>query len=140
MCVEFHITSNPTQDYNCFAWAAGESDSWWGHNGFADEFWPEGVTEEMTIEAFTEAYQTIGYQVCQNELLENGFEKIAIYQDQAGKPKHAARQKEDGVWTSKIGLWEDVQHRYANHLVISIRGEQVDYGRVAAIMKREIQQ
>jgi len=136
--VELTVTSKVTGDYNCFAWAAGESDSWWGHNQFADEFWPEGVKQEMSIRAFVEAFQTRDFKVCEDESLEVGFEKIAIYANDSGIPQHAARQIANGLWTSKIGLWEDVQHQYVVNLVSHFRGQIVDYGNVAVIMKREI--
>ena len=27
----YTVTSNPSEDYNCIAWAAGDTTSWWSH-------------------------------------------------------------------------------------------------------------
>lgn len=76
---EYSITSKQTVSYNCFAWAAGENQRWWSpidpDNIY---YWVEGVTDELTISAFIEAYQTLGYELCDNYELEVGFEKIAF--------------------------------------------------------------
>ena len=45
----------------------------------------------MTLDAFIQAFQSIGYEVCASDNLESGFQKIAIYADSTGKPTHAAR-------------------------------------------------
>ncbi len=73
-------------------------------------YWVEGVTDELTMSAFIEAYQTLGYELCDNYQLESGFEKIAIYAIDDGEPIHAARQLPTGKWTSKLGRWEDIRH------------------------------
>ena len=86
----------------------------------------------MTINAFTQAYQTIGYEVCDRPNLERGFQKIAIYADSAGKPTHAARQLPNGKWTSKLGQDEDIEHETLEGLT----GES--YGNVACIMRKII--
>ena len=134
MCVDIDVTSQKTNDYNCFAWAAGESDSWWYPS--LDDFWPEGVAEIETISAFVEAFQTVDFEICEDEIFEDGFEKIAIYANDYGQPKHAARQINDRLWTSKIGLWEDVQHEYVTNLIIDINGKTIDYGKAVVFMKR----
>ena len=68
--------------------------------------------------------------VCDNADLEAGFEKIAIYQ-LAGVPTHAARQLDDGSWTSKLGALEDVQHP-----LDGLRVE--DYGEPVRYLKRRM--
>ncbi|MCY3693393.1 MAG: hypothetical protein OXI54_12245 [Chloroflexota bacterium] len=35
----YEITSNPTDEYNCIAYAAGETDRWWSHVADADYYW-----------------------------------------------------------------------------------------------------
>ncbi|MEZ2302553.1 MAG: hypothetical protein ACBR13_12385 [Microcoleus sp.] len=61
------------------------------------------------MDAFIKAYQTIGYECCDNGDIEPGFQKIAIY-TYNGEPQHAALQEENGMWKSKLGDWEDIQH------------------------------
>jgi hypothetical protein len=74
----------------------------------------------------------LGYQVCEDSAVENGFEKIAIYADMASEPTHAARQLPNGKWTSKFGDFEDVRHVNPDCL------EGPLYGKVAVFMKRGI--
>lgn len=107
----YRITSKASRIYNCFAWAAGEDDRWW--NPLEPEnpyYWIDGVPAELTVAAFIQAYQTLGYEPCDDSGLEEGFEKIALYATPDGEPTHAARQLPDGKWTSKLGRWEDIEH------------------------------
>lgn len=123
----YRVTSPPTWRYNCIAWAAGdESRWWWPMDPF---YWPAGVPSEETISAFETAYQTIGYEVCADGTLEAGIEKVAIYADRSGAPKHAARQLDDGRWTSKLGRSVDISH--------TLEGlESAAYGRAVRFMAR----
>jgi hypothetical protein len=139
---EYRKTSCEDTHYNCIAHAAGKDDNWWWP--VADEVegvhWPAGVALVETIEAFIQAYETEGYEVCeaQSRELETGFEKIAIYVDADGTPTHAARQLPDGSWTSKLGDWEDIQHQTLEAL--ETRDDEahqgLGYGKVAKIVRR----
>jgi hypothetical protein len=44
-----------------------------------------------TIDAFRDAFATLCYSVCDNDQLEPGYEKVALFA-LAGAPKHAAKQ------------------------------------------------
>lgn len=141
MCLEilsnWQGTSPGTIYYNCFAWAAGESreNEWWDPIS-SDSYWPIGVERQRTLSAYVKAYQTIGYQLCDSSCFEKGFEKIALYVDNSGKPQHATRQLTNGMWTSKIGTWEDIQHSISEEFVIEIRAQIINFGTIAAVMKR----
>ncbi len=37
----YQVTSEPTDEYNCIAHAAAETDRWWSHVADADYYWPE---------------------------------------------------------------------------------------------------
>jgi hypothetical protein len=100
------VTSPPDLNYNCIAWAAGETHRPWWQGRF---YWPAGVPCDETIDAFLQAYQTLGYIPCADGTLEAGFEKIALYA-LSGVPKHAARQLPSGRWSSKLGSAEDIEH------------------------------
>jgi hypothetical protein len=103
-----HIeTSKATPLYNCIAWAAGDDRRyWWPCGGY----WPKGVPREETLEAFVQAFEVSGYELCEDGSLEPGFEKVALYIDGTGIPAHAALQLPDGRWTSKLGHCEDITH------------------------------
>lgn len=126
----FNVTSPQTSSYNCIAWAAEEDiRSWWPVHGY----WPKGVPNEVTLEAFEEAYATLGYKKCKDGKKEKGKIKIAIYIDNAiGRPTHAARQLTNGKWTSKLGQEHDIEHDAADLLC----GSQ--YGNIAMYMSKKI--
>jgi hypothetical protein len=75
--------------------------------------WPENVPRAETIDAFVRAFEAIGYQECEDGLLEIGYQKVALY----GKlvtgglsPTHMAIQLPNGNWSSKLGVHEDIEH------------------------------
>src|SRR5262245_60734737 len=89
---EWRSTSDPDDRYNCIAWAANVTAEWWWPVGLEKTYWPEGVARDVTLEAFHGAFATLGYFVCEGEQLEPGFEKIALFANDAGVPRHAARR------------------------------------------------
>lgn len=123
------VTSPASIRYNCIAWAAGDEEHWWwpGYKPYA--YWPVGIPESIKIESFQEAYATLGYQPCSDGEIEPGFEKIAIFVSDSGKPTHAARQLPSGRWTSKLGKSEDIEHNLKD-----LEGRR--YGKVSFFMKR----
>lgn len=128
----YYLTSPATPEYNCIAWAAGDEGIWWWPDQNGDYYWPTEIPRTETIEVFIKAYEGLGYSVCENATLEDGFEKVAIYADSNGKPTHAARQLDSGNWTSKLGQSEDIMHTTLDGLVGG------HYGYVAVILKRPI--
>ena len=92
-------------------------------------YWPKGVPREVTLEAFIAAYASLGYEACSGGDMEPGFEKIAIYTKPAGTPAHAARQLQNGRWSSKLGDEEDIEHDLSGL-------ECPRYGEVRQFMKR----
>lgn len=119
--------------YNCIAWAANTTTQFWwpGPPGPPFTYWPDGVRGDLTIESFVSAFATLGYELCDNDEFEVGYEKVALYA-RGGTPTHMARQVSAGSWTSKLGKWVDIEHS-------TLRGlEGTDYGGVVAILKRRI--
>jgi len=106
---DFRVTSDPDDQYNCIAWAAGSCTEWWWPAEF--KYWPAGVPREVTIEAFVQAFETVGFTVCANPDAVNGFEKIVIFV-KSGRPTHAAFLIPGGTWWgSKLGRSHDIEHR-----------------------------
>jgi hypothetical protein len=125
----YQVTSPAHPRYNCIAWAAGDTSIWWWPIEENGVFWPTSAPMEESVEAFQSAFATLGYEVCESELEEPGFEKIAIFAESDGMPSHAARQLANGRWTSKFGAMEDIVH--------DLRDLEGDvYGAVVRIMKR----
>lgn len=102
------ITSAATTEYNCIAWALGETDRCWWPGGYGC-YWPVGVMAAVTREAFRWCFAGRGYQPCDDGGLVEGVEKLCLY-EKAATPTHAARQLPSGRWTSKLGPDEDVEH------------------------------
>ena len=123
----YRVTSPPSPEYNCIAWAVGEQDRWWWPDAMGVCFWPSDVPREETLPAFIRAFELAGYSAADNAEFEIGFLKLAIYA-QNGEPTHAARQLSNGRWTSKLGANMDVEH--------SLDGLAGDlYGTVEVILK-----
>jgi len=68
---------------------------------------------------------------CDNGTLEDGIEKIAIYADSRDEWTHAAHQRDDGWWESKLGDDIDILHSTVECL------ESLLYGVVVQYLKRE---
>lgn len=107
---------------------AGDTERWWWPNPLF-YYWPQGTPLEETLAAFVQAFATLGFIPCNDDTLEPGFEKIAIYVNSQGKPTHAARQLHNGRWSSKLGREIDIEHS-----LVGLTNSE--YGSVAQILKR----
>jgi hypothetical protein len=45
-----NVTSPATIAYNCIAWAAGDTETWWWPDPFDQYFWPSGILRKETID------------------------------------------------------------------------------------------
>lgn len=131
--VPCEIASERTTDYNCFAFAAGETHVWWEPYVFPPApdlniYWPPGVGVQGTVEDYEAAFATRGFVRCANGEIEADCVKIVIFADDGG-PMHAARQLRDGRWHSKLGDLEDVIHD-------SLEGLAEEYGKKLSFLKR----
>jgi hypothetical protein len=127
------ITSEATPSYNCVAWAAGQTDAWWWPDPMYISFWPAGIPRVESMDMFVRVFEGRGYFLRETADVEYGFEKIAIYMDQEGRPTHIARQLPSGLWTSKLGKLEDIEHAAPGDL----NGSR--YGSAAVFLKRKTQ-
>ncbi len=121
------VTSSEDVLYNGVAWA-GDPDQWWWPA--EDCYWPDTVAREETLAAFVAAFAELGFALCDDSQLEEGYEKIAIYASQDGTPTHVARQLDSGLWSSKLGQLQDIQHQLED-----LAGNL--YGHVVHFLKRE---
>jgi hypothetical protein len=122
------VTSPASIEYNCIAWAAGDTENWWQPGAF----WPvESDTPEYGIEALAAAFRAPGFEPCDDDGPEQGFEKVALYGNNL-LYTHAARQLPGGRWTSKLGKAEDIEHDTPDVVAGGL------YGEVVAIMRRPL--
>ena len=119
-------------EYNCIAYAVGETDRWWSHVVDTDYYWPEHASATPSVQSLTEVFAGLGYELCEDAGNEAGFSKVALYADSAGDWTHAAVQLNDGQWSSKLGVHEDISHRTPESL------ESELYGVVNCYMRRPL--
>jgi hypothetical protein len=140
--VDFKIIDGPTPDYNCFAWAANHDDVFWqpipkekrpllGLDGVSYN-WPFDAAEDTKLTTIISIFSKIGYEECNDGVLEDGLRKVALYGTK-DNITHAARQlvtgKDRGKWTSKLGQWFKINHGDAT----TIEGK--DYGNVIKYLR-----
>jgi hypothetical protein len=138
--MSFRKTSPEDKSYNCIGWAAEDDSRWWWPDTLGISYWPEAIERREDIKTFALAYSSIGYRICDNERAEKGFQKVALYADHFQKPTHAARQLDNGLWTSKLGESFDIVHpfirEWTNIFIGDTYFDLANYGRLAAIFKR----
>lgn len=124
---EYVRASDKSDEYNCIAWAIGETARpWWPWERY---YWPPEVPYEETLDAFVAVFKLQGYEPCDDAGLEDQYEKVAIFANQDRTPTHAAIQRPNGMWSSKLGIEEDIEHR-----LNGVEGPM--YGTVAVILRR----
>ncbi len=121
----FQITSQPTRQYNCIAWAAGDDQHFW----WPTLHWPKAVGRQITRANFIRAFEGVGYRVCDGPEPEADYDKITIY-ELNGEPTHAAKLLPNGWWSSKLGSAYDI-----SHTLDGLNGDQ--YGAPAVFMRRK---
>lgn len=100
-------------------------DQWWSHEyGF---HWP--ADRSRAINSLVLVFKSLGYEECDDDKLESGFERVVLY-CKGTKWMHAARQIETGEWTSKLGIKWDIAHKSPEALCDY-------YGPIHCYMKRQ---
>jgi hypothetical protein len=128
---EYEKESDRTDEYNCIAWVKRDkARQWWP---FPHYYWPPDAPYEESLAAFIATFRLQGYEVCESAELEEEFEKVAIYVDADGTPAHAALQKPNGVWSSKLGDLEDIDHNLHG---LERTAQRPAYGTVTTILRR----
>ena len=122
----YEVTSSPTEEYNCIAYAVHDDGRWWSH--FPGYYWPGTRTPDVS--SLLSVMESEGYESCDSPNLEEGFEKVAVF-GKSGHWTHAARLKADGKWTSKLGTEEDIEH----NTLESMEGDL--YGLVIQILRKK---
>jgi hypothetical protein len=136
-----HSWSSPeTKQYNCIAYAVGDSQRWWQPLTPDQQrllppfyFWPRGVRRgDYSVANYIRAYQTLGYTACgMNGDLEPGFAKVVLY-ELDGRATHAAMQLPNGDWSSKAGPFQDFCHAGPDAVAGGL------YGNIAVYMRRQL--
>jgi hypothetical protein len=110
----------------------------WPHQ---DYWWFPGsplfpIDTEAPVEYFISGFAVLGYEPCSNRGFELGYQKVAIYANEAGVT-HMARQHFLGRgWLSKLGVHEDIVHRELEDVEGDMSVLKWEYGKVAQVLKR----
>ena len=129
----FEIVGDPTDQYNCIAYAAGDTTEPWIH--YTDYYWPENATRSANIQSLVEVFASLGFEQCGDSRIEEGYEKVALY-EREGEWLHAAVQMPNGRWRSKMGQEAVIEHRSPESLSGGMYGNPTVYMRRAAIGTR----
>jgi hypothetical protein len=136
-------TSEAEPQYNCLSWSAKRTKKYRLEPKPVDpwDYWPKGVPNDYSLESFIVLFEKSGYERC--EKLDTTFsvfnKKVAIYAAFGiyNQPRweftHVSDELHSGVWTSKLGYEEDIQHNTPQ----SLGGNDADeYGQIYKILKK----
>lgn len=137
---KFQVTSPQTWVYNCIAFAMGSSEMWVasGHpNKGWYSWWPTGIPRNSEPQSLIEAFQSVGFELCEDDLPEDGYDKVVLYRKFHNKLNrytwtHAARVVDVHELHSKIGASYDIHHRDGDIF------ENCSYGEEYAFMRRPV--
>jgi hypothetical protein len=87
------------------------------------------VPRKESVPAFSIFFGVFGFAPSDGEQLEEGLEKVALFANPSGTPTHVARQLPSGLWTSKLGTVQDIEHDLR-----AIVG--AEYGKVIQVFQR----
>jgi hypothetical protein len=134
-------TSEATSQYNCLAWsAARDKQHWWEPEQLEPwYYWPHELPSgDYAFDNFVRLFENLGYKKCDDRSFQLFHKKVALYgiygyfeTDKWGF-SHVCDQTHLGVWTSKLGADEDIEH----HSLESLEGDNEEYGHVRVIMTR----
>ena len=114
--------------FNCVSYTLNISTDWMWTN---DPTWPKEIPKNLGIVSFKMLYEKYGYNICESDSYERGYDKIAFYA-KGDVPLHAAKQYEH-IWRSKINT------TIVEHELDWLCGNgEYEYGDIVFIMKRKI--
>lgn len=116
-------TSEPATNYNCFAWAVGETHRRWDPTRLrsARNYWPT-ESRSMGLAEALEAFEAVGFRRVDAARAVAGWQTITLYAAD-GQITHAARLLPSGLWTSKLGDDIDLEHETPEALGGGLYGE-----------------
>ena len=124
----YEITGQASKEYNCIAWVMGIATQNWDCYD-PDSYWPPSIPRDDSIMTAMQLFAGEGFSLCEDDTLEPGYEKVALYAF-VGRFTHAARQLDDGRWSSKLGIMELITHPSPANLAGGF------YGNVHCFMRR----
>lgn len=77
----FEIVEQPSDQYNCIAYATGDLSKWWYHNEV--HYWPNHAARSNTIESLVKMFTGLDFEQCSDGSVEDGYHKTR-YMSAAG--------------------------------------------------------
>lgn len=131
------ITSLKRKGHNCVAYAIGEINKDADMLVFSKRFdlslcGLSNTNLDHSVAGYSKLLSHFyNFNICNTQELEKGFEKIALYEgyDVDGEKGflHIALQLKNGKWTSKLGIYEDIEHDTLDVLAGNFYGNPVLY-------------
>src|SRR6266436_2853677 len=106
----WRIASRPRKRYNCIAWAVGDTLQRWDLG--KGNHWPQGVPQRYNFGCLVRAYIAAGFSVCtttEGRVFDAAYETVVLF-EKSGLWEHAAKLLKNGMWSSKLGDCEDIEH------------------------------
>ena len=122
----FEIVEQPPGDYNCIAYAAGDTSKQWDYH--LGRYWPSWATRSSRMQSLIEVFAGLQYEECQDGSHEAGYQKVALY-EAGGAIQHAAIQQPNGRWRSKMGHGPVIEHDSPASLAGGLYGEPTTFMR-----------
>ena len=136
----FFVNSDTNVFYNCIGFAIGYEDVWVApsqRQSIPWFWWPDNVPFDDNPNSLIAAFHYFGFEECENDIIEKGYEKVALY-SKDGKWKHAARIIGDNLYHSKLGECYDIYHR-GGDVLDKAKNPSDSYGTPYKFMKRKLQ-
>jgi len=87
-------------------------------------YWPSDEILDCDVSHFIKAFELKGYSVCDACDFDPNYRKIALYvKNNSTECTHAARERRNGFWTSKLGEYVDIQHGTPHAIESEVYGE-----------------
>jgi hypothetical protein len=116
-------TSDADFNYNCLAFALGDSKNWWDPPAQFGYYWPPGFSPDHKVDTVVKIITLHGYIIDLAKHEVPTSEAIAIYAD--GENWTHFSKYRDGQWFSKIGEDHDISHSSLDILEGNFFGEVV---------------
>lgn len=124
----FVVNSPITAVYNCIAFAMGLQDRWVDNNILCPGHWWPPISDcSMKKEALIKAFEYLKFQLCEDASIEEGYDKVVLFCDNADNWTHAARIIGDGIEHSKFGQGWDAFYSGNGIFAGSCYGQEYAY-------------
>lgn len=125
----YEAVSDEDINYNCLAFALGDTHNWWEPTAMFGYYWPPGFPADVSVETVKKIIRLHGYVVEVDKNTRPSTEAIAIYAKNH-EWEHFAKYT-NGRWVSKLGDGHDISHATLG----ALEGDY--YGEVVLVLSRE---